>query len=292
MNTTAVVVVSAVLATAAAAGVSFALRPPADDAAAMKLLDVETRLGDLQRANEELRGALDALRDRPEPVAAAPVQRREAAPVTQEMIAAAVELYLSKRAGRAEAADAAAGGDGGEAAFDLERDFDKLAGTNLWSDSALWRKAFEAGRMDDVIAKFEELAEANPNDPESQMQLARACMSYVQMDQSKWQFSMKADKQFDKVLALDDHHWEARFTKAVSYTFYPDFLGKKKDAIAHFETLIDQQDSMPVQDDQAQTYLYLGNLLAEREPERAAEIWRRGLRRHPNNQELQQKAGQ
>ena len=28
----------------------------------------------------------------------------------------------------------------------------------------------------------------------------------------------------------------------MSYTFWPDFLGKKKEAIAHLQTLIDQQE--------------------------------------------------
>ena len=110
------------------------------------------------------------------------------------------------------------------------------------------------------------------------------------MDQSKWELSMKADKVFDKVLALDDKHWEARFTKAMQYTFFPDFLGKKKDAIAHFETLVRQQESMPVDAIQAQTYLYLGNLLEYRDPQKAKEIWQKGARRHLDNQELQKRA--
>ena len=77
--------------------------------------------------------------------------------------------------------------------------------------------------MDEVIAEIEALAKANPNDPQAQMNLAHAYMAYLQMDSSKWDMSMKADKQYDKVLDLDENHWEARFTKAVSYTFWPPF---------------------------------------------------------------------
>ncbi|HEX5051784.1 MAG TPA: hypothetical protein VFZ65_08440, partial [Planctomycetota bacterium] len=126
----------------------------------------------------------------------------------------------------------------------------------------------------------------------TQMNLANAYMAYLQMDQSKWQMSMKADAVFDKVLALDNTHWEARFTKAVSYTFYPEFLGKKKEAIAQFETLVAQQELQPAQDHQAETYLYLGNLLEQSDPQRAREVWAKGARRHPNNAELKKKLAQ
>ncbi|MBL8729153.1 MAG: hypothetical protein JNM25_12020, partial [Planctomycetes bacterium] len=219
------------------------------------------------------------------PVAAAP--QRVAATVDDQQIAAAVEAYLQKRGGAARAGDAKAA-----ASFDLDTDFDSLSGTNFWSHGELWKRAFAAGKMDDVIAQFEALAKANPQDVAAQMDLARAYMAYLQMDQSKWQLSMKADKVFDDVLALDHNHWEARFTKAVSYTFYPDFLGKKKDAIANFETLVQQQELQPVQPNQAQTYLYLGNLLEQSDPKRAQEIWAKGAKRHPDNQELRQKLGQ
>jgi tetratricopeptide (TPR) repeat protein len=123
------------------------------------------------------------------------------------------------------------------------------------------------------------------------MDLANAYLAYVQLDNSKYEYSIKADGVFDQVLALDENHWEARFTKAMSYTFWPEFLGKKTEAIAHFEHLVNQQDAMPVAEHEAQTYLILGNLLEQREPERAREIWERGLRRHPGSTELAQKLG-
>ena len=129
---------------------------------------------------------------------------------------------------------AAAGGAG--APFELDKTVGELAGTNYWDNSAGWKRAFESGHIDEVIAKFEAAAKANPNDVKVQMQLANAYMANLQMDQSKWQLSMKADKVFDTVLDLEPTHWEARFTKAVSYTFYPDFLGKKKDAIKNVQT--------------------------------------------------------
>src|SRR5262249_41126760 len=140
---------------------------------------------------------------------------------------------------------------------------------------------------------FEQAAAADPKDAQAQMDLANAYIAYMQLDPSKGPvLGMKTDQQFDKVLALDDNHWEARFSKAVSYTFWPPFLGKQKDAIANFERLMDQQDKMPVEDHQAQTYLFLGNMLEQSDPARAREIWQRGLRRHPGSTQLQQKLGQ
>ncbi|HEU4417470.1 MAG TPA: hypothetical protein VFT55_00950, partial [Planctomycetota bacterium] len=174
--------------------------------------------------------------------------------------------------------------------FDLEKDFKELIGTNYWENPELWKKALAAGAMDDIVKKLEELAKANPTDIPTQMKLANAYMAYVSMDQTKWQNSIKADQVFDKVLELDNTHWEARYTKAMSYTFWPKFLGKEKEAISNFETLVTQQEKMPVEAHHAQTYLILGNLLEERDPARAKELWKRGARRHPDNQDLAKKA--
>jgi tetratricopeptide (TPR) repeat protein len=147
--------------------------------------------------------------------------------------------------------------------------------------------------MDELVGMFEQNAKDNPKDAQAQMDLANAYIAWIQMDGSKGrELGMRTDQQFDKVLALDENHWEARFDKAVSYSFWPKLLGKDKDAIANFERLADQQDSMPVEDSQAQTYLFLGNLLEHDNPARAREVWQRGLRRHPNNTDLQKKVHQ
>jgi tetratricopeptide (TPR) repeat protein len=288
MQPTATILLSVLAATAAAVGTHFVLRPnelPVDPAA----VDLQRVVDELRSSQRSLQQRLDALANAPAPAVSAPgaVERTAAGPDASQ-IAAAVEAYLQQRGGGAPiAANAAAGGAG----FDLATDFAQLVGTSFWEDATGWKKAFAAGRMDEVIKQFESLAKANPNDPKVQMDLANAYLAYLQMDQSKWQLSMKADGVFDKVLELDERHWEARFSKAMSYTFWPDFLGKKKEAIGHFETLMAQQESMPVDANQAQTYLYLGNLLEGRDPQRAREIWQKGARRHPDNQELAKKAG-
>lgn len=286
MTSTPTVALSVLLASAAAAGVSLTMRPSADVVPNDPTAALQAELATLRQTQATLQQELDRLRAAPPvqaPVAAAPM--RVTASVDDRQIAAAVEAYLKQRGGAAGAEATSA------AAFDLDAEFDRLSGSNFWTNGELWKRAFAAGRMDEVIAKFEALAQANPNDIPAQMDLARAYMAYLQMDQSKWQLSMKADKVFDDVLDIDETHWEARFTKAVSYTFWPDFLGKKKDAISNFETLVQQQELQPVQAHQAQTYLYLGNLLEQSDPKRAQEIWARGAQRHPNDPELSKRLG-
>lgn len=290
MSTTSTVAVSVLLATAAAAAVTILSRPNAEPApGGDPVAALQNEVAALRATQGELLARLDALAAAaPKPVAAPPVERVEAPRVTIEQVAPVVEAYLEKRAG---AVPAAAGAAGTAAGFDLEQDWTRLAKANFWEDSSLWKRAHAAGRMDEVIAKYEAQAKAFPNDTGKQMELANAYIAYLQMDQTKWQLSMKADDVYDRVLDLDEKHWDARFSKAVSYTFWPDFLGKKKEAITHFETLVAQQETMPVQANHAETYLFLGNLLEQRDPARAKEVWAKGARRHPDHAELQKKLG-
>jgi tetratricopeptide (TPR) repeat protein len=290
MNPIATVVVSVLLASAAATAVVLTLRPTETPHDAGAIGDLQRTVAELRTQNADLQQKLDVIAKAPSLATAAPgAVRSEAATVSAEQVAAAVEAYLGKRAAGGAGAVAATDG-AAKPAFDMDTDFAQLIGHSYWENGAAWRKAFESGRMDEVIAKFEALAKASPKDVKTQMDLANAYLAYLQFDQTKWQLSMKADGVFDRVLDIDERHWEARFTKAMSYTFWPDFLGKKKDAIGHFETLVQQQEGMPPQPHEAQTYLYLGNLLETRDPAKAREIWAKGARRHPDNQELAKKA--
>ncbi len=290
MNPTAPVLVSVLLAAAAAVGVTFALRPAEAPSEAPAIAELQRTLASLRTDQLALQQKIEAIASAAAPVTAKDSVERTAAPVVSaDLVATAVEAYLSKRGaagspGQPTAATAAA-------TFDLDSEFAKLVGTNFFEDSELWKRLLAAGKMDEAIAKFEALAKASPQDTKVQMDLAQAYLAYVNMDQTKYQYSMKADSVFDEVLALDERHWEARFTKAMSYTFWPDFLGKKKDAISHFETLVTQQESMPAQSHEAQTYLYLGNMLEARDLAKAKEIWAKGARRHPDNQDLKKRAG-
>lgn len=278
-------VVSILTAGVVAAGVAFALRPAEAAPDQGGVLELQRTVGELQQAQQQLTARLDALAAAPAAARSEPERTGPVAPSDQQ-VAAAVEAYLRQR-GSGAAAEAAAGG--AAAAFDVDAEFAALKGTDFFGNPAAWKRAHAAGKLDEIVARFEAQAKANPGSPDAQMQLAKAYLAYTNIDPSKYEFSLKADGAFDKVLELDDHHWEARFTKALSYTFWPEFLGKRKPAIAHFETLVAQQEAMPASPEQAQTYLYLGNLLERTDPAKAKEMWAKGARRHPDSQELAKK---
>ena len=102
-------------------------------------------------------------------------------------------------------------------------------------------------------------------------------------------WSDKANGAFDQALALDGEHWEARFSKAMSLSNMPAFLGKSAEAMQEFETLIDQQESRDARPQDEQAYYYLGNLyLQTGETDKALEAWRRGLGRFPDSSGLLQ----
>ena len=79
----------------------------------------------------------------------------------------------------------------------------------------------------------------------------------------------------------------ARFTKAMSLSFWPPVFGKQGEAIQHFEILANQQEEGPPSGHFAQTYLLLGNMYAEQgKSEKALEAWERGLGYFPSNESL------
>lgn len=288
MNATATIVVSVLAAAAAATGVHFALAEQTSSDGP-RLAAIESRLAELLQTDQQLRERIDSLPTANPTAASAPLTERTAAPVLDaEQVGRAVEAYLLRREGKPAEALAA---NGVKAEFDVEAELDTLLGSNYWDDAEAWKRAFAAGKMDEVIDAMKARVSANPSDVGAKMDLANAYLSYLQMDNSKWEMSQLADQQFDDVLAIDGQHWEARFSKAVSYTFWPEFTGKRREAITHFETLLEQQAAMPPQPHHAQTYLFLGNMLVERDPERARKVWQQGLTRHPNSGELREKIG-
>lgn len=110
---------------------------------------------------------------------------------------------------------------------------------------ALWNEIRNAKQLDDVITMLEDAVKTDPQNTDAKVDLGNG---YLQKtfaagggpEAGKW--AMKADKSFDDALAIDPNHWEARFTKAVSLSFWPPALGKQGEAIKHFETLLGQQE--------------------------------------------------
>jgi tetratricopeptide (TPR) repeat protein len=153
----------------------------------------------------------------------------------------------------------------------------------------LWGELRAAGVMDEVVAEFERYAELHPDDPEAQVMLGNAYIQRLQSasgsEAGAW--AIKADGAYTAALELDDHNWEARFSKAVSLSFWPPIFGKQQDAIGEFETLLQQQATAVPEPGHANTYVYLGNLYQQQgNLEKARRIWADGLAAFPNDPTL------
>ena len=165
-----------------------------------------------------------------------------------------------------------------------------LLADSVWDEEGLWQEVRDAGRIDEVVAEFERMALEDPNNPDLQVALAGAYLQQLfdaGASPLAGELALKADGAFDRALELDPQHWEARFSKAVSLSNWPAFLGKTAEAIHQFEVLVEVQRSQKPRPEFAQAYLYLGNLFQQTgEAEKAFESWRAGIAAYPDNVEL------
>jgi tetratricopeptide (TPR) repeat protein len=182
------------------------------------------------------------------------------------------------------------------AVFDVRAAVASLRDENLSNEERqeLWKKIREAGELDAVVAEYEKRAQENPSDPKAQVELGEAYLQKIFAagsngpEAGKW--AIKADKSFDVALELDPHHWEARFDKAVSLSFWPPIFGKQNEAIHHFEILVEQQAGLPKEAHFAQTHLLLGNLYQQSgNLDKAKAAWAAGLALFPDDAELKHK---
>ncbi|PIE25403.1 MAG: hypothetical protein CSA62_01255 [Planctomycetota bacterium] len=179
--------------------------------------------------------------------------------------------------------------------FDLEKSFSELleAGQGWEEREAIFKRAKAAGQIDALIAKLKQRAKDNPAIVEAQVELGQAYLEKVEGMPPGPQAGLlaaAADKAFDKALALDPKHWEARFVKALSLSFWPPMFGKKAEAISNFEILLKQQQAGPQKPDYVETYRLLGNLYSEQgKADKARKIWEAGLKRFPKDEDLRKR---
>ncbi|QDU85647.1 hypothetical protein Pla163_27800 [Planctomycetes bacterium Pla163] len=147
-----------------------------------------------------------------------------------------------------------------------------------------------SGQLDAVLARLSEYAAANPTDADAQYMEGVAYIMRLQEVGASFEagpLASKADAAFDRTLALDEDHLDARKSKAISLSFWPPIMGKGPKAIEQFEILIEKQQKFPVQDDFAENYVLLGNLhLQAGDQEQAIAVLEQGLAAHPDDADL------
>ncbi|MFN0241642.1 MAG: tetratricopeptide repeat protein [Planctomycetota bacterium] len=160
-----------------------------------------------------------------------------------------------------------------------------------WDDAQLiWKEAAAEGELDALVALFEEQVRANPNDVQAQVDLGHAYLQKVFQsgggpEAGKW--AIQADQAYAGALKLDDHNWEARFSKAMSLSHWPAVFGKQNEAIQNFEVLVAQQALQSQRPDFVQTHFLLGNMYQQiGEKEKALAAWQKGLTLFPDNASL------
>jgi tetratricopeptide (TPR) repeat protein len=302
MRTFPVLVTAALVAAAASAAVHLLVANPPREPASALPSDLGSRLTEIEDQSARLAQVLDRLAERVDQLGAG--ESRTVVPaVSDEQVRSAVAALLQAEGnGLVELASAAgsrgASDEAAPTAADVEAMFGKLTAPAVsWEQrERLWKEARDSGLIDEMVEKFEALAEANPQLADAQAALGDAYLQklFTVPDNEKGDFATRADKAFDAALTIDSQHWEARFAKAVSLSFWPAFLGKGPAAMEHFGILMEQQESAAQpKPGFAQTYLFLGNMYEQRgESEKAREIWQRGYTRHPDDTGLREKVQQ
>lgn len=167
-----------------------------------------------------------------------------------------------------------------------------LADADELEAKAIWKRLVEEGRDDELLEYLQANADANPNDPDVQLELGNAYLARTELAGAGMEaglYATKADAAFDAALEADPEHWEARFTKAAALSFWPPVLGKQPAAIQQFEILIGQQNGAAPQPHHAQTHLLLGTLYQQTgQPDKALATWQSGLELFPDHSDLAQ----
>jgi tetratricopeptide (TPR) repeat protein len=146
------------------------------------------------------------------------------------------------------------------------------------------------GLLDDLIKRLEKASADSPRDKEALRRLSDAYLAKLMavpdgMEKGAWSNKMIATER--KILEVDPQDWDARYSIAMNYSFWPEQFNKRPDAIKEFDTLKRIQESRSPEPKFAQTYLQLRQLyLKEGRVDDAKAILEEGLRRFPEDAEL------
>lgn len=253
-----------------------------------RLAALEKLANDSQADREELSKALTALQQRLD-LQSGPAPART---TSAGDLDAAVARWMEQHQGGALASEDPVASAGDADGLTVEGAMDQLLNPSLSWDQreAVWKKIRDSGMLDAVIAEMEARAAANPGSAELQLALGDAYLQPIFTGKGgpeAGEWATKADHAFDRALAINPQYWDARFSKAVSLSFWPAVLGKQGEAIHQFEVLLDQQGGSSVRPEFAQTYMFLGNLYQQTgRGDRALEVWNQGLALYPDSADL------
>lgn len=156
---------------------------------------------------------------------------------------------------------------------------------------AAWKQLMDAGQLDKAIAQLQQLSAANPQSAEYADTLGEAYLKKCSQTtdiREQGILAMNADLLFDNALSQDPSNWEARYTKAVAMSHWPDSLNKGQDVVDNLLTLIQQQETMPSETQFALPYLRLGDQYQKTgDSSSALHAWQQGAALFPANQDLQ-----
>jgi len=255
----------------------------ADDVARLEraLAESEARQAVLAKSVEDLRADLALRSSQDSRVPLAEIEAAVARALGRSPVGVAAQVASASKP--AEAKDA----------FDPRAALEELLAGELSHDEKLakWKEIDAAGGVDDVVALFEEYAREHPDSAAAQVELGSAYLQKVFKagngpEAGVW--AIKADQAFDAGLEIDDHNWDARFSKAVSLSFWPPVFGKSTEAIKHFEILCAQQADQPSDPKFAQTWVLLGNLYQQLgKTDQALATWEKGLALFPGYGDLE-----
>lgn len=129
-----------------------------------------------------------------------------------------------------------------------------------------------------------------PGDPDARVGLARTlsqCRIPFASFMEQGALVGRSNALLEAALEIDPEHRGARFALAMNHYYTPEFLGRTKESIRHFEILLEQQGDRAEDPSWVIPWAFLGDLyLREGREDDAVEVWRRGLEIFPGAGEL------
>jgi tetratricopeptide (TPR) repeat protein len=168
---------------------------------------------------------------------------------------------------------------------------------NFGQKQAAWKQLRDAGQLNRAIEALRQGATTNPDSAAYPAALGQAQLYQAGVVAQKGGainemgiLGMQADQNFDAALKLDPANWEAQFFKAAAMAHWPLELNKGDEVIQRLSALIDQQGTLPVEPQFAQTYILLGDQYEKMgKTDYAAATWQLGAMKFPGDPTLQKK---